>query len=199
MGKGTRETDTDMFDQAVEHLVEVAILEETRDEILELCRQEGWEVDEGLRIVLAYGLAHLRGERELLRLNASDADLASELAAKAQQIADYHAMYSVMKFKAFKLLQVDRTLEMNVAGLRGELNLAHHTISHLREKVEALEAENVKLGQRLAAVESSASGDGAELAAEDDDPLEGNRPSVVGGDGVLTRLRHWLAGFRDDR
>jgi len=151
MGKPTRETDTDMFDDVREQVVQIPILEETYQDILRLCQENEWEEEEGLRTVLAYGLGYLQGERELARLNVDGADLAAELQAKVEELSSYHSMYAVMKFKAFKLLQVARTLEMNVAGLRAELDLCRSTIPHLRERIAQLEKENTWLLERLGA------------------------------------------------
>jgi chromosome segregation ATPase len=161
MGEISRETDTDMFDDVREQVVQIPILEETYQDILRLCQENGWEEEEGLRTVLAHGLGYLQGERELARLNADSTDLAAELQAKVEELSGYQSMYAVMKFKAFKLLQVARTLEMNVAGLRGELDLCRSTIPHLREKIAQLEKENARLLERLMAfeVEDSASVD----------------------------------------
>jgi hypothetical protein len=68
MGSITRETDTDLFDGSAERTVEVALLDETYQEILALCRQEEWEEDEGLRGEL--NLA--RSTIPLLRENIND-------------------------------------------------------------------------------------------------------------------------------
>lgn len=149
MSKFERETDTDIFAEAQERIVQIPMLEETYQDILRLCRENGWEEEEGLRTVLAYGLGYLQGERELVRLNADGADLAAELQAKVEELSGYQSMYAVMKFKAFRLLQVARTLEMNVTGLRGELGLSKATIPRLRQQIEELKAENAHLRERL--------------------------------------------------
>jgi len=159
MERSTRETDTDMFDDTRERVAQIPLLEETYQDILRLCQENEWEEEEGLRTVLTHGLGYLQGERELACINVDGADLAAELQAKVEELSSYQSMYAVMKFKAFKLLQVARTLEMNVAGLRGELDLCRSTIPHLREKIAQLEKENARLLERLIAfgVEDSTS------------------------------------------
>ena len=196
MGSITRETDTDLFDGAAERTVEVALLEETYQDILALCRQEEWDEDEGRRIVMARGLAYLQGNAEIARLNSNDVDLAAELRDKVQQVADYHGMYSVMKLKAFKLLQVAQTLEMNVAGLRGELNLARSTIPMLRQKINELKTENAELRQRLIQAGLEAEAD----AGEETKPGHTTNTLTRPGSNARpvstpwTRLRQWIAG-----
>jgi len=164
MERSTRETDTDMFDDTRERVVQIPLLEETYQDILRLCQENEWEEEEGLRTVLTHGLGYLQGERELARINVDGADLAAELRAKVEELSSYQSMYAVMKFKAFKLLQVARTLEMNVAGLRGELDLCRSTIPHLREKIAQLEKENARLLERLVAFEVEDSTSVAEVS-----------------------------------
>ena len=55
MSKIIRETDTDMFEGTVERIIKVTVLEEKYNQILKLCEQQEWNIDEGLRIVLTYG------------------------------------------------------------------------------------------------------------------------------------------------
>jgi regulator of replication initiation timing len=149
MAKFERETDTDMFADVREQVVQIPILEEIYQDILRLCQENEWEKEEGLRTVLTFGLGYLRGEQVLTRLNADEADPAAELQAKVEELSGYQSMYAVMKFKAFKLWQVARTLEMNVAGLRAELDLCRSTIPHLRERIAQLVKENARLLERL--------------------------------------------------
>ena len=184
MGKPTRETDTDMFDDVREQIVQIPILEETYQDILQMCLENEWEEEEGLRTVLAYGLGYLQGERELARLNVVDgADLAAELQAKVEELSSYHSMYAVMKFKAFKLQQVARTLEMNVAGLRGELAFYQSAPSLLREQISQLQEENARLRERLAASPPD------EPIAETLAAAHTQRPPMS---AMLSRIAKWL-------
>jgi hypothetical protein len=50
-------------------------------------------------------------------------------------------MYSVMKFKAFQLLQIARTLEMNVAALRNANCGLKGTVQRLRRENERLKEQ----------------------------------------------------------
>lgn len=199
MGTRTKETDTDLFEDAAECTVEVHMLEETYQDILALCEQQSWEEDEGLRIVVANGLAYLRGDTAIQRVNAGDVDVAEELQRKVQQVVDYYGMYSVMKFKAFKLLQVSQTMELNRTGMRGELSLARKTIQNLRQEIEELKTENADLRQQLQAtdpvVQTSGKAQPApaeptpgkpEPASPDANAAHGNTP--------WDRLRQWIAG-----
>jgi len=192
MNKIGPETETNMFDGVAARTVEVELLEETFSAIVELCQEENWKLDEGLRIVMANGLAYLRGERNLAHLAAGDMDLASELEKRIDELADYQRMYAVMKFKAFSLLQVARTLEFNVAGLRGEREMARQTMLMLRQQVAALKSENSGLRERLAALEPLPAPDAVQLLpGRPGSSRDRTRPGVTRG-GVFAPLWRWI-------
>lgn len=150
MVQPTSETECNLFEGVTEHRLSLSVLEETYAELRRLIEENGWDDEEGLRIVLTRGLAYLKGEADLSRLPVAQGDVAEELDRLRRQVMEYTSMYAVMKFKAFKLIEVARVLELNVAGLRGENNLCHSTLRLLREDIAALKAENARLKARVA-------------------------------------------------
>lgn len=128
----------------------LALLAETYDAARALIAEQGWPEDEGLRIVFAYGLAFLRAERELARLQRDDGDLAREVERLIRMVMRLESQYAVMKFRVFELEQENQTLRLNVAGLRGENELAHVRLARFRADEERLRTEVNRLRAQLA-------------------------------------------------
>jgi len=149
MAQPTSETESNLFEGVAEHRLSLSVLEETYAELRRLIEENGWDEEEGLRIVLTRGLAYLKGEAELSRWQIADGTVAEELDRLRRQAMEYASMYAVMKFKAFKLMEVARVLELNVTGLRGENNLCHSTLRLLRDEIAGLKAENARLKARV--------------------------------------------------
>jgi len=137
------ETETRFFDDMVQQEVTIALMDDMLAAIRDLAQQSGMSEDEAIRFVLATGLAYLEGEKALQ--SACESDCAQALERVSKQMLDCYAQYSVMKFKAFSLLQVARTLEINVAGLRLTEQGLRGVIERLREENEQLQAENKRL------------------------------------------------------
>ncbi len=133
------EGDDKLFEGAASHAVTFPVLEETFQELLTLCRENGWSEDEGLRIVFANGLAYLKNEREFSRWNGQARD--AEALRLAKYANEMSSMYAVMKFRAFNYREAMQTLEFNVTGLRGLLDHAHVTMDRLRTENAQLKAE----------------------------------------------------------
>lgn len=145
MAQPTSETETNLFDGVTECRVSLPILDETYQELRRLIEENEWDEEEGLRIILTRGLAYLKGEAEISQLQSADSDLAEDLNRIRRRLMEYESMYAVMKFTAFRLREIARTLELNVVGLRGENNLCHSTLRLLREEIARLKAENARL------------------------------------------------------
>lgn len=131
----------EMFANASDHTITFALLEETYQEFLALCRENGWNEAEGLPLVFATGIAYLKNEREFSRWNGDDR--ATEFIRLARYANERNAMYSVMKFYAYNYLQDVQKLETQVTGLRGLL-------ASTQAALERERAENARLRAELA-------------------------------------------------
>ncbi len=113
--------------QAVE--LEMTVLDGMWRDIQALCAENDWSLEEGLRIVLANGLAYLQHRMQDDSIEAKRA------------ILDLSGQYAVMKFRAFQFMQAAQTLDMKLNGTRGELEL-------LRRANEDLRALAFEVGER---------------------------------------------------
>ena len=139
MPKGKLETETDLFEGVEERTVSISLLAETYTELEELCQKNAWGIEEGLLIVLMNGLAGLTNKYELTSHSTQQG--ITNLEEAVQELNQYRAMYSVMKFKAFQLLQIARTLEMNVAALRNANRGLKGTVQRLRRENKRLKEQ----------------------------------------------------------
>jgi hypothetical protein len=138
-----------VFEAASAVTVQVEILKENYDELVRLIEANEWEEEEGLTTIFLAGLGMQKGLLHLGEVN----DLATHGQAHAsqrvddivQELAAYHSMYSVMKFKAFKLYKLNQVLEFNNAGLRAQEDMWQEWAERMRREREGLNAELIRL------------------------------------------------------
>src|SRR4051794_35053221 len=94
-----------VLDAAGSIAVEIEILKESHEEILRVLRENEWDLEEGLRTLLLTGLGYQDAKLRLGQTEeeggASGSASAAQIERLANDLAAYHSMYSVMKFKAF--------------------------------------------------------------------------------------------------
>lgn len=138
-----------MLDGAESVHLSIEILRESYDEILEVLRQNELDHEEGLRTVLLNGLGYMDASIRLGRINdASRADGKEKdelVQGLVQDLATYHSMYSVLKFKTFKLYKLAQKLEFNVAGLRASDKLWEEWADRMRQEQAQMQAELIRL------------------------------------------------------
>ena len=152
--RGTRSLQPEpILDAASVLTVSVEILKESYDEILQVARASGHGEDEAVRIVLLSGLGYEAGRLHLDGLNHA-ASLGTELSAArvdamVNELAGYHSMYSVLKYKAFKLYKQNQRLEFNNAGLRAQEEMWNEWADRMRRERDTLNAEVLRLRSLL--------------------------------------------------
>ena len=143
-----------MFEEADSVKLEVEILEENYRELLALIKANEWSMDEGLRTVFLAGLGFQIGQRHLDAITAladlADPGLTNRVDVMVNELASYHSMYSVLKFKAFKLYKLNQALEFNNSGLRAQEDMWQEWAARMRRDKEELQAEIVRLRSLLA-------------------------------------------------
>lgn len=138
------------FDRAVTVMLEIEVLKETYDEILGAIIANEWEREEGLRTVLLSGLGYLDAKLNLDGINRQaildgESEAAGRVDSMIKELAAYHSMYSVMKFKAFKLYKTNQALEFNIAGLRETERMWEGWADRMRREHTALQGECIRL------------------------------------------------------
>jgi hypothetical protein len=138
-----------VFDAASTVNVTVELLKESYDELVRIIEANEWSLDEGLTTVLLAGLGLQKGLLHLDEVNGmvarGDAHASKRVDEIVQELAAYHSMYSVMKFKAFKLYKLNQTLEFNNAGLRAQEEMWHEWADRMRQERDSLNAELARM------------------------------------------------------
>ena len=142
-----------LLDVASTVTVSIEILKESLDEILAIARESGYSEDEAVRLVLLSGLGYESGRLHLDTLNRA-ANLGTELSAArveaiVNDLAGYHSMYSVLKYKAFKLYKQNQRLEFNNAGLRAQEQMWQEWSDRMRKERDSLRDEVLRLKSML--------------------------------------------------
>jgi hypothetical protein len=114
----------DFFADAGAVEVRLLLLEEMWRDLQGLCAENDWSLEDGLRVVLANGLAFLRRRSDEGSIEAKRAYL------------DLSAQYSVMKFRTFQFLQAAQTLDMKLNSTRSELATLRQINEQLRAELQ---------------------------------------------------------------
>lgn len=145
-----------LFDGARRRRIEIELLEETYQQALELIRANRWDVEEGLLIIFANGLAYLTGERRWHEVASRAGAVDEELKRVMEELIHLQSMYSVMKFRAFVLQQDNEALAFQNTGYREEnqalvrrLERFRADEERLRMKLRELQGEVEQLRSRL--------------------------------------------------
>jgi hypothetical protein len=120
----------DFFADAAAVEVRLFLLEEMWRDLQGLCAENEWSLEDGLRVVIANGLAYLRRRSDEGSLEAKRAYL------------DLAAQYSVMKFRTFQFLQAAQTLDMKLNAARNELEMLRQINGQLRAELQQRVADN---------------------------------------------------------
>lgn len=143
MPTNTNEMDFEhqFFDGAETVDVVITVLKETYEDILAAIERNGWELEEGLRIILTLGLGYTQGQR---LLQADD----EERNRLIERLMDLESVAAVMKFRAFSFMRDNQVLDMHTGALR-------NTILGLETLVQQLREENAALRQELQRLKSA--------------------------------------------
>ena len=129
--------------------LEIKVLKETYQDMLPVIQRNGWEVEEGLRILLTLGLGYAQGKR---LLEADD----KERARLADRLINLESATAAMKFRTFSFMKDNQVLEMRMGALRTSVVGLEAVIQRIRperdafkEEVDRLRAEVEALTGRL--------------------------------------------------
>jgi hypothetical protein len=159
-----------ILDAAESVTLQIEILKESYDEMVRVMGENEWDSEEGLRTLLLTGLgyqdARLRLGLIADRNAMGDPSGSEHLDRLVNDLAAYHAMYSVMKFKAFKLYKVNQVLDFNVAGLRATERMWEGWADVMRRRQADLQAEIERLRAQLSEfeIDTRSADDGSEAA-----------------------------------
>jgi hypothetical protein len=99
--------------------------------------QNNWEVNEGLRFILAAGLAALRAERQREQVkNKPEADLIAELDRIQRQRMQIDGRYAVMKFRTYQFMQDAKTLAIKLNVCQMQLESLQQANEQLRKRLD---------------------------------------------------------------
>lgn len=155
-----------LFEGTSIRTVEMKLLEETYQQAMELAEANGWPAEEALLTIFAHGLAKLRGDQGIPHPVDEEALL--------RQFMRLDGMYSVMKYRAFRLTGDNQRMGMALAAYKQEYFGMRRLVDRLRRELE--EAKRAVPSSPLHAVEPQAG-------------LQPPMPATArDGTGVLRRL-----------
>jgi hypothetical protein len=104
-------------------------------EIQKIVAENEWEPEDGLRHLLAAGIAYAQGQAQLATLNHPEADLTAEVRRLQAERMRVESRYAVMKFRTFNFMQAAKTFEMKLNACRTEVQALRRANELLRQKL----------------------------------------------------------------
>ena len=127
--------------------LEIKVLKETYDDILAVIQHNGWEVEEGPRILLTLGLGYAQGRYVL---HADD----EQRRRLAERLADLESVAAAMKFRTFTFMRDNQVLEMRMGALRNAVTGLEATIHRIRPERDEMKAEVDRLRTEVEALQN---------------------------------------------
>lgn len=136
------------FEGAEVVTLQIKVLQETYQDMLSAIERNGWEMEEGLRILLTLGLGYAQGR---CLLQADD----EERARLADRLTNLESVAAVMKFRTFSFMRDNQVLEMRMNALQNSVYGLEGVIQRLRPERDALQEEVVRLRAEVERLRSS--------------------------------------------
>lgn len=136
-----------VLDAAEQVTVSIDLLREHYLSIQQICKANDWNEQEGLLTVLMAGMGYLDATLQVEQINRTEerTEIAERVDKLVQDLASYHSMYAVMKFKAFKMYKLNQTLDFNVAGLRATERMWEEWAERMRKEQSELRTAVLRL------------------------------------------------------
>ncbi len=111
----------DFFSNTEKHTLTFEITSDDCQTLQQVIAENEWDADDGLRHLLALGVAYTQGRAELAALIHPNADLAAEVHRLQQERMVVESRYAVMKFRAYTFMQAGKLMEMKLNACRAEV------------------------------------------------------------------------------
>jgi len=157
--------------------LQIEVLKETYEEMLKVIQRNGWELEEGLRILLTLGSGYAQGHYLLQADNEQQHRL-------AERLADLESVAAVMKFRTYTFMRDNQVLEMRSAALQNAVVGLEAVVQRLRSERDALGAELEQLRAEVTRLQRGGANDTTPMASAS--PPEVPAPS---GNKLLYVLR----------
>ncbi len=188
-----------VLDASEQVTVQIDLLREHYEAIRRLCQANGWKEQEGLLTVLMSGMGYLDATLQVESINRIEeaGELARRVNSLVQDLASYHSMYAVMKFKAFKMYKLNQTLEFNVAGLRATERMWEEWAERMRKEQAELRAEVLRLRSVMSEFDvRTRTGDGGSEVRKFDEVLPFIVPAIQQRATPVEDYSAWEQGNR---
>jgi hypothetical protein len=147
-----------LLDSTMVQEITLSVLQDLVQQAHEFAAERDCSEDEAFRLILGYGLAYLRGEASLRRIERADTpDKAlAEAQESTRQMMEEATHAAALKFQAYRLAEDNQVLEMRNNAMTNELLMARNRMSIFREdedrlkaRIRDLEVENQRLRAML--------------------------------------------------
>ncbi len=125
----------DFFPVTERQTLQFDIVRDDWETIRQLLTENEWELDDGLRHLLAIGVVYVQGRLEIAALNHPGANLAAEVRRLQRERMAVESRYAVMKYRAFTAVQAVQAMEMKLNACKQETESLHIANQRLRDKL----------------------------------------------------------------
>lgn len=137
----TEDFESEFFPNTEVVHLEVDLLNDLWENMKEEITANEWPEDEGIRYILACGLATLREGRLKEALARSEESRQAMIDRLQQERMQLEGRYAVMKYRTFHFMQATKTLQMQLNTCRVQLEGLRKLNEQLKAKLENIAAQ----------------------------------------------------------
>lgn len=128
--------------------LEILVEADTMREIEEVVQERGWELAEGVRLLLGSGLAYVKGERVLQAVESGSMSQ-DDLQRMLSRMVETETRLAALRFRTWEAQQANQAWELSTGAIRNENQGLRSLVQRLRDENMALQAENAQLRSLL--------------------------------------------------
>jgi hypothetical protein len=130
------------------------VLKSMHEQALAFAKERDCPEEEALRLILCHGLAYLRGEATLRRVERADTPerALEEFQETTRQMMEEASQAAALKFLAYRLSEDNQVMEMHDNAMKNtvlmqqnRMNIYREDEEKLKSRIRELEAENQKM------------------------------------------------------
>jgi len=125
----------DFFPNTERHTLTFEITSDEWQTIQKIASENKWDIDDGLRHLLAFGVAYAQDQIQLKKLELSDIKIEEELHRLRNERMTVESRYAVMKFRTFNFMQAAKILKMKLNACQSNVESLRKANEHLRKRL----------------------------------------------------------------
>ncbi|MCL4561176.1 MAG: hypothetical protein M1281_11235 [Chloroflexi bacterium] len=148
--------------------LEVHVTEDVANDLYQFISRQGWEYEEGLRLLLGAGMGYLRSSKILSETDPESKE--KEIHQLIARLVETESRLAATRFRMSELQQANESWELSTGAVNTERVGLSNVVKRQREEIDQLHAEVDRLKQENAQLMNRV--DQQDLSSPGSDPVQ---------------------------